>query len=102
MNRVARAILQEKINKYYPGSPKFMIKSEIPFSQDFSAPVPNGRSANKSRAFQTNKIEMKAAINLEVPKCITVDYKEKFIPAGTEFWIAFTDESDIPVVLRMV
>lgn len=82
------AILQEEINKYYPGKAKFVLQS---FANANEVKNPSNRlnSMNKNNTFNTNSIFITPVIELSIPKYVTIGYKEKYIPKSTQFLVGF-------------
>lgn len=101
-NKIEEAILMEDINKYFPGEAAFRLSSIVPLAEDISAPVTRSNSANKNNTFTTNSITTEQNVVLQIPKCITIDYKTKIIPKGTKFLVGFVGyDNTLPVVIAM-
>ncbi len=101
-NKIEEAVLMEDINKYYPGKAAFRLTSIVPLAENISAPVTRSNSANKNTTFTTNSISTEQNIVLEIPKCLTIDYKTKIIPKGTKFLVGFIGyDNTSPVIIAM-
>lgn len=101
LDKIEIAILQQTINKYYPGVASFALQSFI------SAPVVQGpairtNSVNKNNTFSTRNVSISSSIALYVPKSVTIGYKSKYIPSGTKFIVGFAGEDRTkPMILGM-
>lgn len=100
--KIEIAVLQEDINKYYPGSPAFSIPSLTYYATESKCNASRRNSVNKQSTFTTGSITTIAALNIRVPKDIVRDYKSKIIPKGTRFWVAFiADDQNKPIIIGM-
>lgn len=101
-NKIEEAILMEDINKYFPGKAPFRLTSIVPLAENINAPVTRNNSANKNNTFTTKSITTGQDIILEIPKCLTIDYKNKIIPKGTKFLVGFIGyDNTSPVIIAM-
>lgn len=100
--RIEKAFLQEKVNKYFPGTAPFYIPAITPSSIDNTVIVSKGGSMNKNATSGTSKIQTSKCITLQIPKDIVRDYKEKMIPVGTCFLVAFIGGNNtVPKIIGM-
>lgn len=95
------AILQEDINKYYPDKAKFVLQS-FALAREIKNPTNRTNSMNKNNTFNTNSTFITPVIELFVPKYITVGYKRKIIPKGTQFVVCFAgSDKTRPTIIGM-
>lgn len=100
-DKIEIAILQEDINKYYPGAAKFILQS-FSMVTDTNAMTNRLNSMNKNKTFSTGSISISQTITLFVPKHVTLQYKSKIIPKGTKFIVAFAgDDNTKPMVIGL-
>jgi hypothetical protein len=100
--RIEKAILQQDINKYYPGTATFTLPSLAPSAVDYTESTQRLKSANKNSTFTTSSYSLSATISLPIPKSILHDYKTKIVPAGTVFLVAFVGGNmTVPTIIGM-
>lgn len=93
-NYVQEAILYEEVNKYENPTVKhpFYIKALVPFETEVGRTVVVNRSyiMNKDLTWlSTSKMTSEITLDLKIPREIMLAYKDKFIPKGTKFLVAF-------------
>lgn len=87
------AVLMEDCNKYNPGSKPFYIPAIMPdapkTTKQSKKPQNTNNLKNKNKQLGVNSITTTGSITLPVPKQHVIYYKDRIVPAGTEFMVAF-------------
>ena len=100
--KIEIATLMKDVNKYYPGTAPFELSSLF-LSEDIKMPVQRTNSANKNNTFNTSNINITSTIDLEIPKHVTLDYKDKIVKKGTKFIALFYgDDSRKPIIVARI
>lgn len=87
------AVLMQDCNKYNPGSKPFYIPAIMPGVAKSTAqcktPQNTHNLKNKNKQLGVNNITTTGSITLPIPKQHVIYYKDRIVPAGTEFMVAF-------------
>lgn len=93
MPYVEIAVLLQDCNKYNPGSKPFYIPAIMGATTASTSTnkIPQNTSniKNKNKQLGVNNISTTGSIVIPVPKQHVIYYKDKIVPAGTEFLVAF-------------